>query len=133
MAATQLTERPPIVLIESEADALSDLAFSIRSRNPTVANLLIEEIDRAETVDAAQIPADVVTMGSTVTFVDQKSGEQHRVQLVFPGDADLDAGRLSILTPVGAGLIGLRAGQSISWPDRTGKDRTLTIEQVIRG
>lgn len=133
MAATQLTERPPIVLIESEADALADLALSIRGRNPTVANLLLEEIDRAQTMDADAVPHDVVTMRSTVTFLDQKSGEQHKVQLVFPGEADLEAGRLSILTPVGAGLIGLRAGQSISWPDRNGKDRTLTIEQVIRG
>ncbi len=133
MAAAQLNQRPPIMLIESEADALADLAFGIRTRNPDVANLLIEEIDRAQTVDAADIPDDVVTMRSSVTFIDEKSGEQHKVQLVFPGEADLDAGRLSILTPVGAGLIGLRTGQSISWPDRHGKDRVLTIGQVSRG
>jgi len=132
MSVKQTAARPPITLIESEADALADLAIGIQSRHPTVSELLLEEIDRAETLPAEDMPADVVTMGSTVEFVVQKTGERRTVKLVYPKDADIAEGRLSILTPVGAGLIGLRVGQSISWPDRSGEERLLTIENVTQ-
>lgn len=132
MTALQAGERPAITLIEQEADALTDLAISIRERNPNVSRLLLQEIDRARVVTAEDIPDDVVTMGCLVEFVDQKDGDRHQVRLVYPVDADIAQGKLSILTPVGAGLIGLTAGQSISWPDRSGKERLLTIERVSR-
>ncbi|KRA84696.1 nucleoside diphosphate kinase regulator [Altererythrobacter sp. Root672] len=132
MTVKKAATRPPIVLIEEEADALADLAISIQDRHPNVGRLLLEEIERAETLSAAEIPNDVVTMGSTVAFVDEKTGDRRTVTLVFPKDADIAEGRLSILTPVGAGLIGLRTGQSISWPDRSGEERLLTIESVTR-
>lgn len=132
MTAKQAAERPPIILIESEADALADLAIGIENRHPNVSSMLLEEIDRAETLPAEEMPGDVVTMGSTVEFVVQKTGERRTVKLVYPKEADIAEGRLSILTPVGAGLIGLRVGQSISWPDRSGEERLLTIENVSR-
>ncbi len=132
MTTSQVAKRPPITLIEEEADALTELAINLRDRNPNVSRLLLEEIDRADVVTASAIPADVVTMGCTVEFVDQKNGDRREVRLVYPKDADIEQGKLSILTPVGAGLIGLRTGQSISWPDRSGEERLLTIEKVTR-
>lgn len=132
MNILEAAERPPIIMIAAEADALADIALRLQDRHPHVSRLLLEEIGRADTRDAADMPDDVVTMGSTVEFQDEKSGERHVVELVYPKDADIGAGRLSILTPVGAGLIGLRTGQSISWPDRTGKERLLTIARVAR-
>lgn len=132
MNIRQAVERPPIIMIAKEADVLADIAMRIQDRHPHVSQLLLGEIDRADTRDAADVPHDVVTMGARVEFQDDKSGERHVVELVYPKDADIGAGRLSILTPVGAGLIGLRAGQSISWPDRTGKERLLTIARVDR-
>lgn len=132
MKTEEALERPPVILIDSEADALADLAVSVEDRHPNVSRLLLEEIERAQTVPASEVPADVVTMMSKVEFFDARTGERHDVQLVYPKDADIAACRLSILTPVGAGLIGLRAGQSISWPDRSGTERVLTIERVTR-
>lgn len=52
----------------------------------------------------------------------QASGADRAVELVYPHDADISAGRVSILTPVGAGVIGLRTRQSILWPDRDGRE-----------
>lgn len=132
MNIQQAVERPPIIMIDAEADALSDLALRLQDRHPNVSRLLLEEIDRADTRDAADVPDDLVTMRSSVEFLDERTGERHAVELVYPKDADIGAGRLSIFTPVGAGLIGLRAGQSISWPDRAGKERLLTIARVTR-
>ncbi len=62
----------------------------------------------------------------------QASGADRTVELVYPRDADISAGRVSILTPVGAGMIGLRTGQSILWPDRDGRERKLTIVKVLQ-
>lgn len=122
--------RPQIHLIEEEADKLSDLALTIELRFPQVSALLIRETSRAKLYAAANIPPDVVTMGAHVEFRDEGTGSQRTVQLVYPAEADISAGRISILTPVGAGLIGLREGQSILWPDREGQERQLVIVKV---
>ena len=69
-------------------------------------------------------------MHSVVTFLDRGSDASRTVELVYPQEADIDAGKVSILTPVGAGLIGLSQGDSILWPDRDGHERWLEIVDV---
>jgi regulator of nucleoside diphosphate kinase len=81
---------------------------------------------------AAELPPDVVTMGSRVAFVDRASGERHSVELVYPGEADMAQGRVSVLTPIGAALIGMRRGSAIDWPNRQGEVRRLKIVEVVR-
>jgi regulator of nucleoside diphosphate kinase len=123
---------PPIVLADREADALFELAEIWQRRHPQSARLLLQELDRAATVPAGELPGDVVTMRSHVVFLDRASGERHSVQLVYPGEADMAQGRVSVLTPIGAGLIGLRRGSAIAWPNRQGKPRTLEVVEVIQ-
>ena len=96
------------------------------------AGLLLQEIYRASTAALADMPADVVTMQSHVEFVDEASGETHAVELVYPRNADMEQHRLSVLTPVGAGLIGMRCGDSIDWPNRLGACRRLRIVKVTQ-
>jgi regulator of nucleoside diphosphate kinase len=122
--------RPSIHMIDREADALADLAVSVERRLPQVSALLIDEISRATVHSATEIPRDIVTMSSQVDFIDEASGATRSIQLVYPHEADIDAGRISILTPIGAGLIGLRRGQSIRWPDRDGRERALSVIAV---
>lgn len=124
--------RPPIVISHAEAEALSALALAVEHKSPEVSEMLLDEIERAECCEAGELPGDAVTMGSEVTFVDEASGATHAIRLVYPGEADSEAGRISILTPVGAGLIGLRAGQAISWPNRAGQHRSLRIIAVVQ-
>jgi regulator of nucleoside diphosphate kinase len=125
--------RPPILIAEDEAESLSNLAMAPANRAKLASRMLLEEIERAEFCAGADLPADVVTMMSRVRFVDEATGASHEVQLVYPGDADTGMNRISILTPVGAGLIGLRKGQSIDWPNRSGQLRRLQIVDVVRG
>lgn len=132
MTKRKAAKRPQIHMIDSEADALADLAVGVEKRLPQVSELLIEEISRATIHKAARMPRDIVTMMSEVDFVDEGSGKVRSVQLVYPNDADIASGRISILTPIGAGLIGMRAGQSIQWPDRDGHERQLTIQAVMQ-
>lgn len=132
MTNSPAAPRPPIHLIDTEADTLANLALGIEERLPQVSDMLLEEVGRATVYAAADIPRDVVTMYSTVSFTDEASGATRAVQLVYPKDADISAGRISILTPIGAGLVGLREGQSILWPDRDGRERRLTIVKVTQ-
>ncbi len=132
MTPRKPTRRPPIQLIDTEADSLAGLALAAEERIPEVSALLLDEIARAKTYPAAKIAKDVVTMRSTVRFIDESNGRESIFQLVYPREADVSAGRISILTPVGAGLIGLRTGQSILWPDRDGHERVLKIVAVVQ-
>lgn len=124
------SRRPQIHMIDVEADALADLAMSNRTRHALTTELLLNEIVRAKIYPAQKIPPDAVTMGSTVEFLDEARGTARTIELVYPGEADIAADRISILTPLGAGLIGMRTGQSILWPDRRGSERSLKIVKV---
>lgn len=130
--AENRSARPPIHMIDTEARKLEDLALEIEDRFPHVSEMLLRETNRARVHRAENMPADVVTMGATVEFVDEGSGARRTVQLVWPAQADIQAGRISILTPIGAGLIGLREGQSIVWPDRDGHERVLVVLKVTQ-
>lgn len=130
--ASRLLRRPPIHMIDEEAETLTDLALQLEQRLPQVSELLLREIERAKIYPRDRIGADVVTMYARVRFVDAANGRAQEYQLVYPKDADIAQGRISILTPVGAGLIGLRQGQSILWPDRDGHERELQIVAVVQ-
>lgn len=129
-ASKRKPARPPIRMRESDADRLSELAVRIEASQPRLAAMLTTEIDRARVVADGKLPKSVVAMGSTVRFADDTTGTERTVQLVYPHQADIEAGRLSILTPVGAGLIGLAEGQSIVWRDRGEHERVLRVVKV---
>jgi len=124
--------RPPITILQSEADALADLALSAQGKPRLAAQLLLQELGRARTAKPGKLPGDVVGMGSYVLFIDEASQTRHSVQLVYPSQADIELGRVSVLTLIGAGLIGLRRGQCIDWPDRKGRCRRLRILDVAQ-
>lgn len=123
---------PPIVLTATDHDRLSALVEAISDRLPDVYEYLASELDRAEVVDASEFAFAVVTMGTRVAFRDEITGRERTVTLVYPHDADLAAGRVSVLTPIGAALIGVAAGQSITWYTREGEAKTLTVLHVER-
>lgn len=125
----QSGDKPSITISEIDYDRLTDLAAVARDRSPEVADELQYELDRASVVADAEVPPSVVRMGSTVEFQAQ-GGKPTRVTLVFPGEADVAEGRISIMTPIGAALIGLSAGQSITWTARDGRRHELTVLRV---
>jgi regulator of nucleoside diphosphate kinase len=122
--------RPPLHLLASESDLVAGLALQAEHRNPVVAAMLLEEIERAELHEADTMPTDAVMLGSEVSFVDERSKRMRTVKLVLPVDANIAEGRISIMTPMGAALYGLRAGDAIDWPDNDGNARRITIKRV---
>jgi regulator of nucleoside diphosphate kinase len=103
-------------------------AWSNRDRN--YLEQLEEELDRAVVVPSKEIPADIVTMNSEVLVKDLDSGKEMKFRLVFPGEADYDRGKLSILAPIGTALIGYRAGETVLWKVPGGV-RRLQILKVL--
>lgn len=122
--------RPPILMSETDAERLSALALQMEQAAPLAATLLLEEIDRAEVRPDADLPDDVVQMHSIVQFEDAAHRERRTVVLVYPSEADIAAGKVSVMTPVGAGLIGLRPRQEILWPGNDGHARPLRVLKV---
>ncbi len=122
--------RPRIIMAETEVERLSTLATQMQQAAPLAADMLLAEIDRAEIRADNDMPGDVVRMRSTVRFEDDANGVARSVLLVYPKEADIEAGKISVLSLVGAGLIGLAVGQSIRWPDRDGHERLLRILKV---
>ena len=91
---------------------------------------LAGELRRARVVPRAEIPPDVVTMGSTVRLRDLETGEDETYTLVYPHDADIEANKLSVLAPVGTALLGYRAGDEVEWPVPAGV-RRFRVEEVL--
>jgi regulator of nucleoside diphosphate kinase len=121
---------PPITLSTADEGRLSRLAMAALQRSPELAERLLGEIDRARLLPQEKMPTDVVAMHSHVEYRDAATGATHCVQLVYPNEADIASGRISVLTLVGAALLGLAAGQSILWPTQQGRERVLTVLRV---
>ena len=123
---TNNENRPPIIISDVEKRRLHKLA---QSAKPEVADELLLELERAEVRPDPALPYNVVRMNSFVRFVTDK-GTEHILQLVYPEDADIIRGKLSILSPIGTALIGLAPGQTMAWTDREEQRRTLKIDEV---
>lgn len=126
---TKTRRKPNIRISRSDHARLSAVASTVAARNPEASDELFAELERARIVADGWVSADIVRMGSTVTFKPD-TGDAKTVTLVFPGDADISEGKVSILTPIGTALIGLSAGQSIMWTARDGRRHELSVLAV---
>ncbi len=122
--------KPTIVVSQTDYDRLIALAEGAPEHLADAAEELTAELERAKVKPDKRLPADVVRMGSTVEFR-SNDGRERRVTLVYPGEADIAQGKISILTPIGAALIGLAPGQSMSWTARDGKLHELSVLAVV--
>lgn len=126
-----MTTNKENALVISEHDYERLLPLAEKHKTPA-AEALDVELARADIVANVDFPADAVSMDSIVTFVDLDSGENTTVSLVYPLDASVDQMKISILSPVGSALIGLRIGGHIDWPMPQGKLRRLKVINVIQ-
>lgn len=122
-------------IIITEADYLQLQGLIARctySRGPDAEHLgaLTEELDRATIVESGEIAGDVVTMNSRVRVKDLNNGREVTYQIVFPSNADIAKNRISVLAPVGTGLLGHSAGTTVEWraPSGIRRMRILAVE-----
>lgn len=123
-----MSVRPAITISIPDFQRLS--ALLDRHASNEVAAALREELDRAVLLEPQHMPPAVVTMNSRARFRNEDTGQEYDIELVYPHEAGGDAGRLSILTPAGAALIGLAEGDRIEWPvaGRTTRFRLLQAQ-----
>jgi regulator of nucleoside diphosphate kinase len=119
-----LNEYTELVMSSVDIDRIRTAMVSGLSSGPLT--LLQEEIGRAQVLPQTAIPPDIVTMNSRVKILDASSGQIKELTLVYPKDANPDAGRVSVLAPIGSALLGLRIGQTIDWPLPGGRIKRIT-------
>ena len=124
------SELPPIQVASDEMRRLQTLANASIDLFPRVARFLARELDRASVPQEGSEPSRVVRMGSEVSYCDEKTGETHDVMLVYPHEVDFSPRKISVLTPVGAALIGLSVGQEIEYQTPGHVTRRLTVLAV---
>jgi regulator of nucleoside diphosphate kinase len=125
-----MENRPPITLSSLDAARLEKILDSLGSSLVPNWEDLQTELDRANIVKPEEMPPDVVTMNSTVTFRIEPSDKEFSLTLVYPSDND-SSEKISILAPVGSALLGLREGDEISWPKPGGGLLHVRLLRVV--
>lgn len=121
--------KAPIALTRHDLRCLERLLESDRVKAIPGTAALRDELDRADEVAPEDIAADVVTMNSTVRFVDEEANVEHELTLVYPHEAG-KAGTVSIFAPVGSALLGLSVGQSFEWQVPDGRNLVLRVVNI---
>jgi regulator of nucleoside diphosphate kinase len=121
---------PPITVSSRDLARLEQLLDSPGLRHVPAALALGEELERATVLAPERMPADVVTMNSTVHCVDELSGEHHHLTLTYPNEADVAHQRVSVLAPVGSALLGLAVGSVIDWQAPGGRDLRVRVTAI---
>lgn len=120
---------PAITIGSGEYHRLVALSKAASSHHGDDPDFLVLELGRARTLPDDELSRDVVRMNSTVTYRTD-DGWEKTVTLVYPEQGDEPAGRISILSTIGAALIGLRRGQTIVLMGWDGAFRELTVLSV---
>jgi len=102
--------------------------FNFRDRNDLKS--LESELRRAKIVESRDVPNTVVTMNTRLRFLDLNDGTITEVTLVFPSDANIDEGKMSVLSPIGTALLGYAKGDTIEWTVPAGT-RRIQIEDIL--
>ena len=123
--------RKPVCITEYDRQRLLKLLNGIQHFPQERAHLelLIEEMERAVVVPSEKVSESVVTLNTRMRVKDLDSSEETSIQLVFPNDADFAHGKISILTPIGAALIGFSEGDTAEWQVPAGI-RRMRIEEI---
>ncbi|MET0962309.1 MAG: nucleoside diphosphate kinase regulator [Noviherbaspirillum sp.] len=126
-----MSTKPKIIIALHDLERLEALISSSRNTNSPHEAALLEELGRAEVLEATDIPPTVVTMNSTVRFTMENSGEEFCLTLVYPKDLKEGSEQISVLAPVGSALLGLSVGDSMEWPRPGGGVITVKILEIV--
>ena len=119
-----------IIITEADHAKLADMiAFGgdLSPRDRGELRVLESELERAEIVAPEDVPADVITMNSRAELLDLDTGERMDFTIVFPDEADFEAGRISVLAPVGTAMLGYCTGDTFELPAPSGVRRLKVV------
>ena len=124
-------ERPQLTVSSLDLRRLEQLLDSLSVEARAAHAALIEELERAQVVEPAEIPPTVVTMNSTVRFRTEPDGKEFERTLVYPASADGSAEQVSVLAPIGSAMLGLSVSDSIDWPAPRGGTMTVRVMEIL--
>jgi regulator of nucleoside diphosphate kinase len=130
MITRELAQEAEIVITAADFDRLQGLLESPRTGPATGASPLREELQRGKVVAAQEIPKGVVTMNSRVRVRHLDERVSKTYTLVYPADVDIDRGKISVLAPIGAALLGARVDQVVQFNAPAGR-RRLRVEKIL--
>ncbi len=132
MIAEKATTARQIIVTTADFDRLQELVDSpkYRATHATLLAALKEELERCKVVEVGGVPKGVITMHSRVRVRDKEEDEPQTFTLVYPREADIMEDKLSVLTPLGTALLGMKAGQVVKF-DAPGGARKLKVERVL--
>ncbi len=119
-----------IVISSLDLERIEALLEQPAHRDSAGTAALRAELARANVLDPAEMPADVITMNSVATLVDESSDESREISLVYPREADTATNKISVFAPVGSAMLGLRVGQSIDWKVPGGRSLRLRVTSI---
>ena len=123
--------RPPIVVSSLDMERLEHLLDALPAAQSATRDTLLQELARAELVEPEDMPLDVVTMNSRVRFVTGEAAQEFDMLLAYPKDIDGAPDKLSVLTPVGSALLGLKVGDCIDWTGPGGGRFDVTVRDIV--
>lgn len=124
-----MSSQPAIIVSSLDMDRIEALIEKMSRITPEVEQLE-NELDRATIVVPEEMPANVVSMNSTVRFKFVGDNKVFEKTLVYPHDLKSEE-QVSIFAPVGSALLGLAVGQSLNWPMPNSQSRTVEILEVL--
>ncbi len=129
-----MKKQTTIYTTEIDRQRLGHLIERVRNQgekeNFSYINNLEEKLEFAEAVAPEQIPPDVVTMRSKVSFKDLDTNEEYTYSIVFPTETDYDEGKISILAPLATALLGCKRGDTVEF-EAPSRLRRLKIKEIL--
>lgn len=122
------TNSNPVILCETDYKKLTEIVVLDKKAEET-GNTLAHELSRATVVKDEEFPEGNVRIGSFVRILDVDAKKERDFKVVMPADADIQARRISILTPMAAAIIGFKAGDQVQWKMPSGM-KTLKVVEV---
>lgn len=111
--SAQNNNRNPVIISVSDHNVIRKLIGNSTAASDEMS--LAYELSRAIVVSKEEVPAGTVRLDSTVSVLDLDTNKEKTFTIVIPSRADIKSGLVSILSPIGAALIGFRKGQEVVW------------------
>jgi regulator of nucleoside diphosphate kinase len=119
-----------LVVLKEDYDVLMSYAGKSKTGPQKIyASELLESLETAEVVSNDEFPGDMIRLNSRVTIRDKVARYNYVYTIVLPEEADHRKGKVSVLAPIGAALLGYRTGEDVTWQMHSGK-RYFTVMAV---
>ena len=119
-----------ITVTELDFVRLHSLIAALDDVSPAVERLE-EALDQADQVPSDTIAGDVITMHTQIRVQDPNGGDVRELTLSYPKDADPAKGCVSVLSPIGASLLGSRAPGTVRWVAPDGAEHVLNVLDIV--